>query len=54
MAKVDMIQAIVEKANLKKADAEKAYDVIFNEISNSLKTGEDVRVTGFLLNQVRN
>ena len=45
--KNDLVQKLSERTALSKIDAQKAVDGIFDVITDSLKSGEEVRVTGF-------
>jgi DNA-binding protein HU-beta len=45
--KNDLVAAVSSKSNLTKADAQKAVDAVFDEISSALGNGSDVRVVGF-------
>ena len=47
MNKNDLVQKLSERTALSKIDAQKAVDGIFDVITDSLKAGEEVRVTGF-------
>ena len=47
MNKNDLVQKLSERTALSKIDAQKAVDGIFDVITDSLKSGEEVRVTGF-------
>jgi DNA-binding protein HU-beta len=45
--KNDLIQQLSERAGLAKNDAAKAVDGVFDLITDALKAGTEVRVTGF-------
>ena len=45
--KNDLIQKLSEHTGLPKNDAAKAVDGVFDLISQSLKSGDEVRLTGF-------
>jgi DNA-binding protein HU-beta len=45
--KNELVDAVATAANLKKADAIKAVDAVFDSISHSLKKGDEVRLVGF-------
>jgi DNA-binding protein HU-beta len=45
--KNDLVQKLAERTGLSKMDAQKAVDGVFELITESLKNGEEVRVTGF-------
>ncbi len=47
MNKNDLISRVSENAGLSKADASKAVDAVFNSISSSLQSGQEVRLVGF-------
>lgn len=47
MKKTDFIDALSEKANLSKADATRAVDSVVDIISDTLKSGDQVVLTGF-------
>jgi len=45
--KNDLIAAVAEASGLSKADAAKAVEAVFQGISDALKGGSEVRITGF-------
>jgi nucleoid DNA-binding protein len=45
--KNDLVQKLAERTGLSKMDAQKAVDGVFEVITDSLKSGDEVRVTGF-------
>jgi DNA-binding protein HU-beta len=45
--KTDLISKVAASCGLTKTDAEKAIDATFHSITQSLKTGEEVRLIGF-------
>jgi DNA-binding protein HU-beta len=45
--KNELIDAVAKSSGLSKADTAKAVDGVFEEISNSLKRGDEVRLVGF-------
>jgi len=45
--KIDLIQKLADQSGLAKHDAAKAVDGIFELITAALKSGEEVRLTGF-------
>jgi DNA-binding protein HU-beta len=45
--KNDLVQKLAERTGLSNMDAQKAVDGVFELITESLKSGEEVRVTGF-------
>jgi DNA-binding protein HU-beta len=45
--KNDLIQHLSDRSGLPKNDAAKAVDGVFDIITDSLKKGEEVRLTGF-------
>ena len=47
MNKNDLVQKLAERNGLSKMDAQKAIDGVFELITDSLKRGDEVRVTGF-------
>ena len=47
MNKNDLIQQLSERTGLAKNDAAKAVDGVFDLITESLKAGTEVRLTGF-------
>ncbi len=47
MNKNDLIAAVSTSSSLTKADAQKAVDAVFEEISSALGGGTEVRVVGF-------
>lgn len=47
MNKNDLIQQLSDRAGLAKHDAAKAVDGVFDLITDALKAGDEVRLTGF-------
>ena len=47
MNKNDLIGVVADKTGLSKADSTNAIDCVFDAISDSLKSGEEVRLVGF-------
>ena len=47
MNKGELVAAVAQQAGLNKADATAAIDATLQAISDSLKRGEEVRLTGF-------
>ncbi|MCJ8345708.1 HU family DNA-binding protein [bacterium] len=47
MNKAELIKAVAEKTKLSQADAQKALDVFFDTVKDSLKSGEPVQLVGF-------
>jgi len=45
--KNDLVAAVADSAGLSKADSTKAVDAVFDSISASLKSGDEVRLVGF-------
>ena len=45
--KNELIDAVSKKTGLTKADTQKAVDSLFDEITECLKDGDDVRLVGF-------
>jgi DNA-binding protein HU-beta len=44
--KNDLVDAVAAETDLRKSDAAKAVDAVFNCISSSLKKGDEVRIVG--------
>ena len=47
MTKADLIEGLSNKLGLNKNDAEKAVNVVLDDIINALKAGERVNISGF-------
>ncbi|MGF1629379.1 MAG: HU family DNA-binding protein [Kiloniellaceae bacterium] len=47
MNKNDLVAVVADKTGLSKADATKSVDCVFEAITDSLKSGEEVRLVGF-------
>ena len=47
MNKNDVVNQLSERTDLSKADSQKAVDGIFDLVTNSLKSDEEVRISGF-------
>lgn len=47
MNKNDLVAAVADTAGLSKADSAKAVDAVLENITDSLKNGEEVRLVGF-------
>ncbi len=47
MNKNELVDAVAASADLKKSDAGKAVDAVFDAITAALKTGSEVRLVGF-------
>lgn len=47
MNKNDLVAAVASSSGLSKADATKAVDSVFDNITDTLKKGQDVRLVGF-------
>lgn len=47
MNKNELISAVAEKADLTKAQAGESVDALFEIISDTLKSGDEVRIIGF-------
>jgi len=45
--KNELVDAVATAATLKKADATRAVDAVFDAITESLKNGDEVRLVGF-------
>ena len=47
MNKNDLVKSVAEATDLSSADTARAVDGVFDSITNSLKSGEEVRLVGF-------
>ena len=47
MNKNDLVSAVSTSVGMSQADANKAVDSVFDSISNSLRSGNEVRLVGF-------
>ncbi len=47
MNKTDLIEAIASNASMSKADAGRALDAIINSVTDTLRKGDQVTLTGF-------
>jgi DNA-binding protein HU-beta len=47
MTKADLIEGLSNKLGLNKGEAEKAVNVVLDDIINALKQGERVNISGF-------
>jgi len=47
LTKADLVEAISEDADITKADAERALSAFIETITNALKRGKTVQITGF-------
>ena len=47
MNKNDLVQKLAERTGLSKMDAQKAVDGVFEVVTEALKAGDEVRITGF-------
>ena len=47
MNKNDLVAVVAENSDLSKADSTKAVDAVFDAITASLKSGDEVRLVGF-------
>lgn len=54
MIRSELVNAVSEKNKLKKADAEKVVDTIFDTITDALVKGDRVELRGFGVLSVRN
>jgi len=45
--KNELVDAVASAASLKKTEATKAVDAVFDSITSSLKKGDEVRLVGF-------
>lgn len=54
MNKTELINAVAEKENVSKKDAEKVINAVIASISSALAAGESVQLVGFGTFEVRN
>ncbi|HHH38524.1 MAG TPA: HU family DNA-binding protein [Sedimenticola sp.] len=47
MNKTELVEAIVERTELSKADAGRALDAVIDTITEALKSGDQVSIVGF-------
>ena len=47
MKKTELIEAIAERANVPKSQAQKYFDAFEQVVTDTLKGGEEVQITGF-------
>ena len=47
MNKNDLVASVADASGLSRTDATKAVDAVFDSITNSLKSGTEVRLVGF-------
>ena len=47
MNKNDLVTKLAERTGLAKMDAQKAVDGVFEVVTDALKAGDEVRITGF-------
>jgi DNA-binding protein HU-beta len=47
LTKADLVEAIAESADITKADAERALGALIDTVSEALKRGKSVQITGF-------
>ena len=47
MTKAEMIVAVAEKAGMTKKDAEKAVSAVLETVTETLKKGDKISLTGF-------
>ena len=47
MNKNDLVQKLADRTGLSKMDAQKAVDGVFEVVTEALKAGDEVRITGF-------
>jgi len=45
--KNDLVQKLADRTGLSKMDAQKAVDGVFEVVTEALKAGDEVRITGF-------
>jgi DNA-binding protein HU-beta len=43
----ELVDAVASKADMRKVDASKAVDAVFDSIEGALKKGDEVRLVGF-------
>lgn len=51
--KNDIVTSIVETTSMTKTEANRAFDIIFETISNALAKGDSVQISGFGTFEVR-
>ena len=54
MTKAEMIVAVAEKAGMTKKDAEKAVSAVLETVTETLKKGDKISLTGFGSFEVKN
>ncbi len=54
MNKADLVVLVSDKVGLTKKDAERAVDVLFDEIQKTLEKGESVKVSNFGVFTIKN
>jgi DNA-binding protein HU-beta len=47
MNRNELVEAVVSKTELRKSEASKAIDAVFDSIASALKSGDEVRIVGF-------
>ncbi len=47
MNRNELVEAVASKTELRKSEASKAVDAVFESITNALKSGDEVRLVGF-------
>lgn len=47
MNRNELVDAVADKSELRKSDASRAVEAVFNAIEEALKKGEEVRLVGF-------
>ena len=47
MNRNELVEAVASKTELRKSEASKAVDAVFDSIASALKTGDEVRLVGF-------
>jgi integration host factor alpha subunit len=47
MTKADLVEALANKLSFNRNDAEKAVNIVLDDIVNALKQGERVNISGF-------
>ncbi len=47
MNRNELVEAVISRTELRKSEASKAVDAVFESIGNALKSGDEVRLVGF-------
>ena len=53
MTKQDIIRKIMENTNLSRRNSNKAVDFVLSSIKNKLADGEDIKISGFGIFEIR-